>query len=404
MPLGVRLILLQALVVCAVTAAVGVVAGGLQQQAIRDAYQERMLAVALSMSRLPVILDAFDTEKPAATIQPVAELIRKSSDVAYVVVTDASGIRYSHPNPAMIGKRVSTDPSVALSGQTYVGTQTGTLGTSWRVKVPIFRDGVVIGMVSVGILESRLAGEFAGNLWTIIAAMLGAAVLGVLGAAGVSRIIRSAIFRLEPHEIAALVRNRETTLHRLSEGIVTVGADGTVLLVNDAAAHLLGCEVDALLGRSAEQVLDAPLLKVLEDGEPEGHPALIGERVLVARSTGARVGSERVEATLLLRDSTELHRMLARVTAASTVLAARARSQLPKGLSPETLQAVRDALRAHPGASAADLGQRMGLSRVSCQHYLGFLADSGRAARTLDYSGKGRPTARYRLLETSPVG
>ncbi|MFX8075117.1 sensor histidine kinase, partial [Acinetobacter baumannii] len=73
-------------------------------------------------------------------IQPIAEVLRESSQLAYVVVTDAAGIRLSHPNPERIGEKVSTDPSVPLSGEVYVGTQTGTLGESWRVKVPIFDD------------------------------------------------------------------------------------------------------------------------------------------------------------------------------------------------------------------------------------------------------------------------
>ena len=57
-------------------------------------------------------------------IQPIAEVIREASDVTYVVVTDAEGIRMSHPDPERIGEEVSTDPSVPLSGDMWVGTQT----------------------------------------------------------------------------------------------------------------------------------------------------------------------------------------------------------------------------------------------------------------------------------------
>src|SRR5699024_7205635 len=88
-------------------------------------------------------------------------LIRDASNVTYIVVTDENGIRYSHPSPERIGEMVSTDPSVALSGQTYSGTQTGTLGESWRVKVPVrAEDGAILGQVSVGILESTLREDF----------------------------------------------------------------------------------------------------------------------------------------------------------------------------------------------------------------------------------------------------
>jgi two-component system CitB family sensor kinase len=278
-----------------------------------------MQAVALSVAGLPAILEALDDDEPAEVIQPIAEVIRKASNVTYVVVTDAEGIRYSHPNPERIGEMVSTDPSVPLSGEVYVGTQTGTLGTSWRVKVPIRLDGEIMGTVSVGILESELTNEFVANLYWLLIAMGGSAVVGVLGAALVTAIIRRRIYRLEPREIASLVENRETTLHRLTEGVVTIDATGTIELVNDAAAQLLGVPATELKGRSARVALGPALAEVLDQGEQEGRLVLAGERVLIARSTGTKVSGEDVAATLLLRDHTELHEMLRRIDGAQSL-------------------------------------------------------------------------------------
>jgi two-component system CitB family sensor kinase len=319
MTLRVQLLLLQVLIVCVVTVGTGFVAGALQERAIRDAYQDRMQAVALSVARLPAILEALDDEEPAEVIQPIAEVIRKASNVTYVVVTDAQGIRYSHPNPERIGEMVSTDPSVPLSGEVYVGTQTGTLGTSWRVKVPIWLEGEIVGTVSVGILESELTNEFVANLYWLLIAMGGSAVVGVLGAALVTAIIRRRIYRLEPREIASLVENRETTLHRLTEGVVTIDETGTIELVNDAAAQLLGMPATDLVGRSAAAALGPALTDVLEQGEQEGRLVLAGERVLIARSTGSKHSGEDVAATLLLRDHTELHEMLRRMDGAQSL-------------------------------------------------------------------------------------
>ena len=72
---------------------------------------------------------------------------------------------------------------------------------------------------------------------------------------------------------------------------------------------------------------------------------------------------------------------------------------LPKGLSAETLAVVRDALVEAPGSSASELGERLGLSRVSSRRYLEHLADGGAARRTLDYSTSGRPTTRYEPIK-----
>ena len=319
MTLRFQLLLLQAIIVCVTTVATGAVAGALQERSIRDAYQDRMQAVALSVASLPVVLDAFDDPDPSSVIQPVAELIRKASNVTYVVVTNVEGIRYSHPDPTRIGEMVSTDPSVPLSGEIYVGTQTGTLGASWRVKVPIYDGSEIIGTVSVGILESELSAEFMSTLNILLITMVASAIVGVFGAAGVTAIIRRRIYRLEPREIASLVENRETTLHRLSEGVVAVDEHGVVELVNDAAARLLDSTADELIGHDATEVLAPGLVDVLNAGEVEGRLVLSGERVLIARSSGAIADGERIAATVLLRDHTELHALMRRLDGAQSL-------------------------------------------------------------------------------------
>ncbi|MEJ1088540.1 PAS domain-containing protein [Microbacterium sp. Mu-80] len=397
MPLRVQLILLQALIVAVVTLTAGVTAGVIQAHTVRDAYEDRMLAVAQSIASMPVIRAAFDDPDPAESIQPLAETIRKASDLTYVVIANHDGIRYSHPNPGRIGERVSTDPSIPLSGEIYMGTQTGTLGPSWRVKVPIFDGTEVIGTVSVGILESQGDSEFVGNLFWIIGAMLVAVVLGVFGSAWVTAVIRRRIHSLEPHEITALVRNQETTMHGLSEGVITVDAQGTITLVNDAAARLLGATTTDLAGASAADVLDDELLAVLRDGEDAGRPVIVGDKVLVARSTGAGVDADAVDATLLLRDQTEMHDVVRRVEAADAIIAFRQRDGIPKGLSGETLERVVTALAEMPDASATEVGEALSVSRVSARRYLEHLASTGRAIRSLDYATKGRPGSRYRL-------
>lgn len=397
MTLRMQLLVLQALIVFLVTLATGITAGAFQENALRESYKDRMQAVAQSIAQLPTVLDAFDDEDPSATIQPVAEVIREASDLAYVVVANAEGIRYSHPNPDLIGEPVSTDPSIPLSGQIYVGTQTGTLGPSWRVKVPIRDDdGTVIGTASVGILEEDLNADFLGNLTWLIAAMLAAAVLGVFGSAWVTSVVRRRIYRLEPHQIAALVKNQETTLHRLSEGVITVNGAGRVTLVNDAAARFLDRPAEDLDDAVAADVLGEELYAVLREGEDAGRPVIVGPHVLVARSTGSVVDGAGVEATLLLRDHTELHDVVRRVEAADAIIAFRQRFGLPKGLSAETLERVSAALAARTDASATEIGDDVQISRVSARRYLEHLASTGRAVRALDYSTKGRPGTRYR--------
>lgn len=73
-------------------------------------------------------------------------------------------------------------------------------------------------------------------------------------------------------------------------------------------------------------------------------------------------------------------------------------SPAPKGMSRETLDLVRTALVTRGSASAAEIADDVGLSRVSCRRYLEHLADTGEANRSLDYGTAGRPSTRYRMV------
>ena len=266
-----------------------------------------MIAVAQSVAGLPAITDAFDDADPSATIQPVAEVIRRASDVTYVVVANDHGIRYSHPNPDRIGEKVSTDPAIPLSGEIYVGTQTGTLGESWRVKVPIFDDdGEVMGQVSVGILESELRADFLGGLTGLLAALVVAAVDRRRSAPhGSRRVIRRRIYGLEPDEIRAMLETREAMLHGIREGLVAVDDAGRIVLMNDAAARLLDIPDAGRRARrsGSSRCSTRELARFIASGEDQRDAgALRRARAARARATGcastaARSGRSRSSAT-----------------------------------------------------------------------------------------------------------
>lgn len=70
---------------------------------------------------------------------------------------------------------------------------------------------------------------------------------------------------------------------------------------------------------------------------------------------------------------------------------------LPKGMSQETLRAVRSALRtAGTGLSSSEVARQLSSSRVTARRYLEHLADAGLADRHTRYGGSGRPEVEYR--------
>jgi response regulator of citrate/malate metabolism len=72
------------------------------------------------------------------------------------------------------------------------------------------------------------------------------------------------------------------------------------------------------------------------------------------------------------------------------------RAALPKGLSPETADAVLRVLAEQGEVSATETAERVGVSRVSARRYLEHFVAAGRVTVRLQYGGPGRPERRYR--------
>ena len=270
------------------------------------------LAIAHTVAANARVVHALQRPGAAAVIDPIAERIRKATGAAFIVVANRQGIRMSHPNPALIGKSLLHDPGESplpiLAGKTFVGRQTGSLGTSMRAKVPI-RDarGRVIGLVSVGVLERALRSELFSSLPGVLVPLLVALTLATLGAFLLARRVKRQTFGLEPDEIAALLEQREAMLHGVREGAITVDTAGRVTLLNDEAQRLLGLDASAV-GSSLADVLPAGRVRDVLTGEVEGadEVVVLGERVLVANRMPVELRGRPIGAVVTLRDRTEL--------------------------------------------------------------------------------------------------
>jgi response regulator of citrate/malate metabolism len=87
----------------------------------------------------------------------------------------------------------------------------------------------------------------------------------------------------------------------------------------------------------------------------------------------------------------------ASVDRALGMLRAPSSGSLPKGMTPQTLSIVVGALRELGGASASQIAEQLGVSRITARRYLEHLADTNVAERNLRYGQVGRPETRYVL-------
>ena len=298
-------------------------------------YGNRCLAIAQVVAAAPAVrsdVASYSDATPApgdlagGPLQRLATQVRQGTGVLFVVITNNRGIRLSHPNTAELGKPVSTDPSVALSGKEEVVEQTGTLGPSIRAKVPILAPDStqVAGTVSVGMSTSSVYGLLRSE--QRLAALTGGPALltGVALSVLLARRWRKQTLDLQPPEMTELVRTQEAVLHGIGEGVLATDTDGRTTFVNDEACRLL--EIGSATGAPADEIgLTPRVLEVLRSCDPTPTLATVGERVLVVSARPVSREGRELGTVLVVRDRTDvelLTRQLDAVKLMSTVLRA----------------------------------------------------------------------------------
>lgn len=277
-------------------------------------YEQRALAVARSVAATPGLGDEVKARRQPS-VQRTALAESRATGALFVVVTDASGIRLAHPNPAEIGRRVSTDPKEALSGKEVAEIDKGTLGLSARGKVPL-RDtaGRIVGEVSVGFAASEISTALSALLTLAVPVGIAGIAVGAILTALLARRLKRGLFGLEPDEVADLLREHDAVLFGISEGVLAVDPQRNVTMCNDEANRLL----DKRIGRGmpiAEAGLPARLERSFLDGEDAQLTAVSGDRVLVARHRVVRQDGRELGSVLTLRDRTDLEQLTSELAA-----------------------------------------------------------------------------------------
>lgn len=236
---------------------------------LEERFARNALDIAHAVAEIPQVIEHVGQPGGHLVIQPLADGIRKTTSAEFVVVMDMNSIRYSHPVPERIGQRfVGGDEGRVLRGETYTSKATGTLGPSLRAFVPLYRDGRQVGAVSVGIMINDIQLTVADIRRKMFLASLASLVLGMVGSWYLAQNIKKAMMGLEPHEISALLHQREAVLQSVREGIVAVDHKGRIILVNNEARRMLQLGQD-ILGQDAATYLPGfPLGQSLKKGEP----------------------------------------------------------------------------------------------------------------------------------------
>jgi sensor histidine kinase regulating citrate/malate metabolism len=299
-----QMLVLQLLVVVVTAIGGASLAVAQAHELLNQEAQKTARAVAEAVAASPDVVESLDDANPSARLQPFAERVRTRTGVDFVTIMRPDGIRYTHPNPAEIGKRFLGNTAPALAGETFTETYTGTLGASERAVAPVKSGGREVALVSAGIKVDRISGWLREKLtWGgfVVALALG---LGAAGTWLVNARLRRQTHGLDPVELGRIHAHHDAILHTVREGLLLVGKDGTLALCNDAARHLLGLPGDA----EGRHVAELGLTEVLTADEERVH--LVGDRVLAVNSAPSRLGR-----VVTVRDHTELQSLTGQLDA-----------------------------------------------------------------------------------------
>ncbi|WP_284982099.1 sensor histidine kinase [Arthrobacter sp. efr-133-TYG-118] len=279
----------------------------ISNQTLEDQYRLRALGIATTVAQMPEIVTSLGNGDPTHTIQAIASKVQSQAQPDYVVVTDRKGVRYSHPNPNLIGQTLE-EPVAVLDGQTHVGIDKGSLGDSVNAKAPVrAADGTVVGQVSVGILETTESSELAKQVLLIAGYSAVVLVISAMGSALLARRIKRVTFDLEPVEIASLLQEREALLHGIREAMIGFDDDGRVTVINSEARTLLHLE-ENVLGEKIEDLLPAGRLRSLLTGQISGTDQIVitEDALLVVNRMSVALAGRSIGSVVTLRDRTEV--------------------------------------------------------------------------------------------------
>ncbi|MFJ2563955.1 SpoIIE family protein phosphatase [Streptomyces sp. NPDC094154] len=278
--------------------------------------RERSLGIAETLAYAPDTLKAMTGPDPSKVLQPVAQKIMKGADVDLVVIYSKDGIRYTHSNPALIGKPVLGPRKPPHSAVTHVLRTTQ--GRSVVSYVPVTRPGgAAVGTVAVAITVQRVESTAGRQLPVLLGTAAGALALAAGGTALVSRRLLRQTHGLGPAEMTRMYDHHDAVLHAVREGVLIVGGDGRLLLANDEAQRLLELPPDAEGHKVTDLPLDTGIAELLiseRTASDEVH--LTADRLLAVNKRPTAPYGGYAGSVVTLRDTTELRALSGRAEVA----------------------------------------------------------------------------------------
>ena len=206
-----------------------------------DETEARMLSIATTIADSPLTLAASSSPEPTALLQSYALDVTQDAGLDFITIMAPDRTRWTHPNPAELGRAYIGAIEPALQGTPFTEISTGTLGPSVRAVVPVVDDGgTVVALVAAGVTTSNVTIALNARLPALLALALALLAAGSLMSVLLGRYLHRVTLGWGPEHLAQLFVYYDSVLHSVREGLVLVDLTGKLVLYNDQAARLLG--------------------------------------------------------------------------------------------------------------------------------------------------------------------
>jgi two-component system CitB family sensor kinase len=319
-----QFLVFQIVVVAVVLLAVAAVSVAQSTREFRDVRGQRMIAVAENVASTPLVRDRYNDPFAARLLAPEVDRAVALSGAGLAEILGPDAVVRASSDPSRVGDHAAFGAGSA-AGRAWFGDLDVDGRHNLVGQVPIVDiNGGVLAVVSVSEPYPSLWQLLSGAGERLLVYLGLGAVLGLLASWLLSRRIKRHTRGLEVADIASLADHREALLHSIREGVVGVGTDGEITVLNDSAKELLGL-TDEAVGQRVEQVgmdpaiADFLISSDLSRAEAKDVVITTRTRVLALNRRAASSGGQRIGTVTTMRDSTELASMQAQLSSHKSV-------------------------------------------------------------------------------------
>lgn len=296
----------------------------LQKNIEEEIRTQSLNIAALTAARIDA-RHAYSSPDPFKELKRVADQVMRKTNAAFVVFMDMNAIRYTHPDEDKIGKKFSGgDEKKALLGQTYSSKAVGESGPSIRAFAPVYDfNERQVGTVAVGFSQPEIS-LYMEKVYQIFYKVIPISItIVILFSLILSSHIKNIMFGMEPIEIATLLKERETMLQSIKEGIIAIDKNHKITVINQAAKNLFSPDTEFLNKSIHEIIPNTRLPEIMESNQAEYDDLqIINNNTIITNRIPLKIGKEIVGAIATFRPLTEVNNIAEQLTGAQKILSA----------------------------------------------------------------------------------